>query len=99
MASHLLLHVPPGGKDPLAPDAIHPVHNTVQDPHPHVGHTNLIRVREAERHPDVHFVLIFYDLSVFPAYVTGRLLHLPQDPLQLLCHVCSLNLSFSFALC
>ena len=36
--AHLLFHVAPRGKDPLAPHAVHVVHDAVEDPHSQIGH-------------------------------------------------------------
>ena len=83
MGPHGLLHVPPGSKHPLAPDAVHPVHHTVQNPHPHIGHTNLISIREAERHPDPNIFFFLLHLAPLAASVPGRLLNCGKDsPLQ-----------------
>lgn len=81
MAAHLGLHIPPGGEDPLAPYAVHAVHHTVKDPHAHIGHTDLIGIREAKRHPDIHHLFILLYLPPFAAGIAGRLLHRGEYPL------------------
>ena len=45
VGTHSLLHISPGGEDTLTPDAFHLVHHAVEDPHTHVGHTDLIGIR------------------------------------------------------
>ena len=84
--AHLRLHVAPGGKDPLAPHAVHVVHDTVQDPHAQVGHADLVGVREAEGDPGVHRRLVLHHRVIFAAHIAGRLLHPRQDAFQLFIH-------------
>ena len=79
MLSHPRLHVAPGGKHPLTPDALHLIHDTVENPHTHIGHTDLIGIREAEGHSDIHFPFVLFHLSPLTANISGRLLHLGQD--------------------
>ena len=79
---HLLLHVPPRGEHPLAPDSVQVVHHTVEDPHPQVGHADLIGIREAEGHPGIHLGFILHHRVVFSPHIPGRLLHPGEDALQ-----------------
>ena len=81
MLTHGFFHVPPGGKDPLAPHAVHFIHDAVKDPHAHIGHTNLIGIREAERNPNPYILRILPDFIVFSAGVSGRLLYPRQNSL------------------
>ena len=82
MPAHSLLHVPPGGKHPLAPYAVHLVHHTVQNPHTHIGHPNLVGIRKAEGHIHPHLGRVLLDFVVFSAGIPGRFLHRRQDSLQ-----------------
>ena len=77
--AHLLLHIPPRGKHPLAPHPVHSVHHTVENPHSHIGHADLIGIREAERHPDVHILFVLLHRAPFAAGISGRLLNGGQD--------------------
>ena len=52
---HLRCHIRPRRIDPFAPDLRDLIETAAQDPHPEVGHADLIDVREAER--DTHFHL------------------------------------------
>ena len=79
---HSLLHVAPGREDPLAPDLGHFVHHAVENPHPHVGHADLVGVREAEGHPDPDVRLVLDDLVIFAAHISRRFLHGGQDSFQ-----------------
>ena len=75
---HLLLHVHPGGKDPLAPDVGPLVEQAVKDLHPQVGHPHVIGVGEAKGKAKVHPVSVFDDAAQLSADVLGGLLHLEQ---------------------
>ena len=75
----LLLHVGPGGEDPLAPYAGHPVEDPVEDAEAQVGHADLVGIREAEGEPGIHLALVLHDRVIFPAGVPGRFLHPGQD--------------------
>ena len=79
MLAHFGLHIPPGVEDALAPDALHLVHDAVEDPHAHIGHADLIGIREAEGHIDPDGIRILLDLIEFAAGVARRLLHAGQD--------------------
>ena len=94
MGAHGLLHVPPGGEDPLAPHALHPVHHTIEDAHTHVGHTDLIGVREGKGHPHPNLGRILLHLAPFPAGVPGGLLNGQQEPFFQLRHTVYTSLSF-----
>ena len=87
LPAHLVLHVPPGGIAALAPEAVHLVHQAVQDPAAQVGHTDLIGVRKAQGISGVHRPPILYNGVIFSPRVAGRLLHLRQDMLQCPIHV------------
>ena len=52
--AHLLLHVAPGSENALAPNAVHVIHNAVENPHTKVRHADLIGVRKAEGHAGIH---------------------------------------------
>ena len=82
MLAHGLLHVPPGGKHPLAPHAVHFVHHAIQNPHTHIGHTNLVGIRKAEGHIHPNLGRVLLNFVVFSAGITGRFLHRRQDSLQ-----------------
>ena len=86
LVTHFFLHVAPGRKHPLAPHALHLVHNAVQNPHSHIGHTDFIGIREAERHPDIHFLAVFLNFSPLAAGVTRRFLHRREDSFDLFGH-------------
>ena len=94
--AHLLLHVAPGGKHPLAPHALHVVHNAIENAHAQVGHADLIGVREAEGNAGIHLGRVLLHGVVFPAHVAGRLLHPGQDALQSFIHG---KFSFMYAFC
>ena len=83
---HLLPHIAPGGEYPLAPHAGHLVDDPVQDAHTDVGHPDLISIREAEGHAQVHFRFVLDDLIVFPAGVPCGFLHPWQDAFQSFIH-------------
>ena len=51
--AHLLLHVAPGSENALAPNAVHVIHNAVENPHTKVRHADLIGVRKAEGHAGI----------------------------------------------
>ena len=82
VGAHSVLHIAPGGKHPLAPNAVHPVHNAIQDPHTHIGHADLIGIRETEGNTHSGLGQIFLDLAPLAAGVPGRLLDSGKDPLQ-----------------
>ena len=82
MLAHLLFHIPPGCKDTLAPNAVHFVHDAVKDPHTHIGHADLVGIRETECHTDTDIVLILFDLIEFAAGIPGRFLHGGENSLQ-----------------
>ena len=82
LPAHLLLHVSPGSKSPLAPQALNLVHGPIQDTHPQVGHTDLIGVWKAEGIPGVHLGPILHHRIIFSAGVTGGLLYFWQNTLQ-----------------
>ena len=84
--AHLLLHVPPRGKDPLAPYTVHVVHDAVEDPHPQIGHSDLVGVREAEGDAGVHLRRVLFHSIIFPTHITGRLLHSWQNTFQSFIH-------------
>ena len=84
--AHLLLHVPPGGEGPLAPDPGHVVQNPVQDAVAQVGHADLICIGKAEGKTEVHLPRVLPHLVVFSPHVPGRLLDPGQDALQSLVH-------------
>src|SRR5699024_10712179 len=81
MLAHSIFHVPPGGKDPLAPDALHLVHHAIKNPHTHIGHANFIGIRKTERNPDAHSIQILLYLAPFSAGVPGRFLHRGKNAL------------------
>ena len=84
--AHLLLHVAPGGEHALTPDAVHLVHDAVQDPHAQIGHADLVGVGEAEGDAGVHLRLVLQHGVIFAAHVAGGLLHPRQDAFQSLIH-------------
>ena len=73
--AHLLLHVAPGGEHPLAPHAVHLVHDAIENAHAQVGHADFVGVGEAEGDAGVHIFFIFDDRVILAAYVAGGLLH------------------------
>ena len=81
MLAHFLFHIAPGGKNALAPYAIHLIHDTVKDPHTHIGHTNLISIRETEGHTHAHVIFILFNFVKFSAGIPCRLLHSRENPL------------------
>ena len=92
------LHIAPGGEDPLAPDAVHLIHDAVENPHADIGHADFIGVREAEGHAQVHLGLVLDDLSVFAAHVPRRLLDRGQNAMQLIHHKFHSFVAFGFIL-
>ena len=83
---HLLIHVPPGGKDPLAPHKGQAVHGVVEDAHAQVRHADLIGIGKAEGQTQVHLALVLDDLIVFAAGIPGGLLHPGKDAFQRFIH-------------
>ena len=77
--AHLLLHVAPRGKHTLTPDAVHPVHDAIQDAHTQIGHTDLVGVREAEGDAGIHLRLVLQHGVIFAAHIACGLLHAGQD--------------------
>ena len=79
---HSLFHIAPGCKNTLAPDTLHLVHDTVQDAHAQIGHTNLIGIRKTKRniYPDILRILL--NFVKFSAGVTSRFLHCGENALQ-----------------
>ena len=84
--AHLLLHIGPGGEDPLAPHAGHVVEHPVEDAEAQVAHPDLIGVGEAEGEAEVHLVFVFHHRVVLAAGVAGGLLNAGQDAFQSLIH-------------
>ena len=84
---HGLLHIPPGCKHSLAPHIADLIHDPVENAHPHIGHADLIGVREAEGHADGHLFLLLAHLPPFAAHIPGRLLHRGQDAAFQICHL------------
>ena len=84
--AQLLLHVAPRGKHPLAPDAVHPVHDAVQDAHAQIGHADLVGVRKAEGDAGIHLRLVLQHGVIFAAYIACGLLHAGQDAFQSFIH-------------
>ena len=72
LPAHFLLHVPPGGIAALAPEAVHLVHQAVQDPAAQVGHTDLIGVRKAQGISGVHRPPILYNGVIFSPPCSGQ---------------------------
>ena len=87
MLTHGLFHISPRGEDTLTPDTLHLIHDTVQDPHTQIGHTDLIGIRETEGDPDPDILRVFFHFIEFSAGIPGRLLHRGEDPLQQFSHV------------
>ena len=83
---HGLFHVPPGGKDSLTPDPLHPVHDSVENPHANVGHADLVGIREAEGHPYPDIRQILLDFAPLAAGIAGGLLHRSQNALLQIRH-------------
>ncbi len=83
---HFLIHVPPGGVDPLAPQEGQAVHGVIQDAHAQVGHADLVGIREAEGQAQLNLLLVLDDLVILAAGVAGGLLHPRQDPFQSFIH-------------
>ena len=73
--AHFLLHVAPGGKHPLAPHAVHGVHDAIENAHAQVGHADLVGVGEAEGDAGVHVLFILDNRVILAAHVAGGLLH------------------------
>ena len=86
IADHRLLHIGPGGKHTLAPNAVHLIHNAVEDPHTHVGHTDLVGIREAKRYTDTDILQVLSNLVIFTTGVSGRFLHRGKNSLKLVGH-------------
>ena len=84
---HGLLHISPGGKDTLAPHIGDLVHDPVENAHTHIGHTDLIGVREAKGHSNGHVFLVFPHLPPFAAHITGGLLYRGQNTAFQICHL------------
>ena len=82
MPAHGFFHICPGGKYPLAPDTVHLVHDTVEDPHTHIGHADLIGIREAVGHPYPDLGLVFLNFVIFTAGISGGFLHSRQNTLK-----------------
>ena len=83
---HSLLHVAQGGEDTLAPDAVHFVHDAVENAHAQVGHADLIGIRETEGDPDADVIQVFFYFIEFSAGVSGRFLHRGEDSLDQIGH-------------
>ena len=79
--SHFRFHVPPGGEDTLTPDAVHLIHHAVQNAHSQIGHSNLIGIRETERHSHAGLGQILFHFSPLSAGIAGWLLYSRQNPL------------------
>ena len=73
--SHLLFHVAPRGKHPLAPYAVHLIHDTVENTHAQVGHTDLIGIGETKGHAGIHLRLVLHHRVILAARIAGRFLH------------------------
>ena len=50
----------------------------IQNAHAQVGHADLIGIGKAEGQTDVHLLLVLDDLVIFPAGISGGLLHFRQ---------------------
>ena len=74
-ALHLLFHIGPGHERALAPPVFVAVEQLVQNFFAQKGHTDLVGIREAERHTDIDLGLIFIGTARFTAGVTAGLLH------------------------
>lgn len=82
---HRRLHIPPGGENAFAPDTRHLVHHAIENPHAQVGHAQFIGIRKAERHPDIHLILLFDDLMYSPPVYRAVFAH-RQDTAKCICH-------------
>lgn len=92
--AHLLLHVPPRGEHPLAPDAGHLVHHAVENPHAKVRHADLIGIGEAEGDAGIHLRKILHHRVILAAHIARGLLHAGQDAFQSLIHSKSPDVGF-----
>ena len=72
---HLLFHVAPRSKHALAPNAVHLIHDTVENTHAQIGHADLISVGETEGHTGIHLRLVLHHRVILAARIAGRLLH------------------------
>ena len=75
---HLLFHVGPGHECALTPPVFVAVEDIVQNLFAQEGHADLVGIREAERHTDVDFGLIFIDAARLAAGVAARFLDQAQ---------------------
>ena len=81
-SAHLGLHIPPGGKDPLTPDALLLIHQSIQDAYTQVGHADLIRIRKAECYPCVYTPAVLDHRVVFPSRIPCGLLYPGENHLH-----------------
>ena len=84
--AHFVLHVGPGRVDPLAPDPVHLVQDAAEDPHAEIRHADLVAVREAERHPEIHRGQVLHHGAHFPTGVPSRLRHGRYEALNIFSH-------------
>ena len=75
---HLRLHIQPGHERALAPPVRVAVEQLVQNLLAEEGHAHLIRIREAERKPDIHLLFVFVYAARLAAGIAARLLHPAQ---------------------
>ena len=78
---HYFLHIRPRCKYPFAPDAFHLVHHTIENPHSHIGHADLIGIREAKGNPHPDILQVLLHLAPFSAGIPGRLLNRQENSL------------------
>ena len=71
-------HILPRSKHALTPNVVALVENTVKDSHTEVGHTDLIRIGEAEGKTCLDFFLVLYNLPIFTARISSGLLNRAQ---------------------
>ena len=71
--AHLLLHIGPRGKYALAPNVGVRVERAVEQSHPQIGHTNFIRIGEAESKTRFYVGFVFDNLTVLAACISAGL--------------------------
>ena len=77
--AHLLLHVSPGGEHPLAPHPGQLIHQPVENPHPQIGHADLIGIGKAHGDPRIYLLGVLHHCVVLSTGIPGRLLHPGED--------------------
>ena len=79
LPAHLLLHIPPGGEHTLTPHPGQLIHQPIEDPHPQIGHANLIGIGKAHGDPRIHLFEVLHHCIVLSTGIPGRFLHPGED--------------------